>query len=85
MQGTEQKRDRSIRHGFTGNVVPQLAHVFVMAAWYHYLGSGTLLLLASETHFRLLRSWIGCDLGYQDLQAKRLEGIQRELIQSRSE
>lgn len=41
-----------------------------------FFGSGTVGRVAE----RLNRRWIGCDLGYQDLQAKRLSDIQRELI-----
>ena len=40
-----------------------------------FFGSGTVGRVAE----RLGRRWIGCDLGYQDLQKKRLTGVQREL------
>lgn len=39
-----------------------------------FFGSGTVGRVAE----RLNRRWIGIDLGYQDLQAKRLRGVQRE-------
>lgn len=40
-----------------------------------FFGSGTVGRVAE----RLSRRWIGCDLGYQELQHKRLNNIQREL------
>ena len=39
-------------------------------------GSGTVGRVAE----RLSRRWIGCDLGYQELQGKRLTNVQRELV-----
>lgn len=41
-----------------------------------FFGSGTVGRVAE----RLNRRWVGLDLGYQDLQEKRLSGLQRELI-----
>lgn len=43
-----------------------------------FFGSGTIGLVAE----RLSRRWMGCDLGYQDLQSRRLSNVQRELIVS---
>lgn len=40
-----------------------------------FFGSGTVGRVAE----RLNRRWIGCDLGYQDLQAKRVSNVQKEL------
>ena len=41
-----------------------------------FFGSGTVGRVAE----RLSRRWIGCDLGYQELQGKRLTNVQRELV-----
>ncbi len=41
-----------------------------------FLGSGTVGMVAE----RLNRRWIGLDLGYQDLQKKRLQNVQKELM-----
>ncbi len=44
-----------------------------------FFGSGTVGRVAE----RLNRRWVGLDLGYHDLQAKRLTNVQRELIMER--
>lgn len=41
-----------------------------------FFGSGTVGMVAEK----LNRRWIGTDLGYQDLQAKRLKNVQKELL-----
>lgn len=41
-----------------------------------FFGSGTVGLVAE----RLNRRWVGLDLGYQDLQKKRLKNVQKELV-----
>lgn len=41
-----------------------------------FAGSGTVARVCEK----LSRRWIGCDLGYQGLQAKRLLNLQRELV-----
>lgn len=79
MQGTQQNLERSIRQGFTLKGFPQFAQFFIMSRRYHNLGSGTLILTVGRVAERLGRRWIGLDIGYQDLQLKRLANVQREL------
>lgn len=43
-----------------------------------FFGSGTVGMVAE----RFSRRWLGCDLGYQDLQAKRVSKVQKELVMS---